>query len=359
MTFKGTLAALVAFAGVSVAGADSLPEVWTDKMPEQWKKLDILVKSTADGSMQPAAFYFPPKAREAGGKVPMLVALHSWSYGYENKNPASWAANECGRRGWAMLYPHFRGPNKTPQGCGSDLAVQDIVDQIKWALANRPIDPDRVYILGGSGGGHMALLMAGRHPELFAGAYAACPITDIARWRDESDKKLYPGYARMIESACGGTPEEKPQEYARRSPLTWIKGAREAGLPVSIITGIRDGHKRKNGGSVPVGHSIRAYNLLADEADRISDSVLEEIEKNEKIPERLAFKGVDPYFSKGSEVLMRVTSGNVQLTVFNAGHSGNYREGAAWLALQRRGRPADWKVPPPGVSGDAVNNVTK
>jgi poly(3-hydroxybutyrate) depolymerase len=359
MTFKNFLVALAAFAGISAAGAGTMPEVWTEKMPEQWKKLDILVKSTADGTMQPASFYIPPKVRRSAEKIPLLVALHSWSYGYEMKNPASWAANECTSRGWAMLYPHFRGPNKTPQGCGSDLAVQDIVDQIKWALANHPIDPDRVYILGGSGGGHMALIMAGRHPELFAGVYSACPITDIARWRDESDAKLYPGYARMIESACGGKPDEKPQEYARRSPLTWIKGARDAGLPVSIIAGIRDGHKRKDGGSVPVGHSIRAYNILADEADRISDAVMEEIEKNEKIPAELVFKGVDPYFSKGSEVLMRVTSGNVQLTIFNAGHAGNYREGAAWRALQRRGRPADWKVSASSASKDAVSNVTK
>ena len=338
-----------------------LPEVWTDKMPEAWKKIDISVKSTLDGSMQPASFLFPAKARACGSKVPMLVTLHSWSYGYEFKNPATWAANECTRRGWAMLYPHFRGPNKTPQACGSDLAVQDIADQIKWAIANYPVDAERVYILGGSGGGHMALLMAGRHPGLFAGVYAACPISDIARWYCESMdpvKKLYPSYGKMILAACGGKPDEKAEEYRRRSPLTWLPFARKANVPVSITTGIHDGHARKGGGSVPVGHSIRAYNELVPQAERISEETIAEIERTEKIPPALTFGGNAPYFKEG-KVFLRLTSGNARLTIFDAGHAGNYTEGIEWLSLQRRGRPADWNVRLQGGAKTASDTVTK
>jgi poly(3-hydroxybutyrate) depolymerase len=352
-----------AFFAVSTGFAEKpLPGKWTEKMTDEWDRIEVKIKSSADGTDQPAYFHLPPTALKNGGKAPMLVMLHTWSYGYKAKNPAAWAITECCRRGWAFLYPHFRGPNKTPQGCGSDLAVQDIADGVKWALANHPIDPNRVYIMGGSGGGHMSLLMAGRHPELFAASYAACPITDIARWYTESGdsaRNLYPSYAKMIQSACGGKPEEKPEEYVRRSPLTWIGAAKKAGVAVSITTGIHDGHKKKGGGSVPIGHSVRAYNALALEKDRITDAQMESMERTEQVPPELAFEGTDPYFKKGQEVLLRRTSGNVRLTVFNAGHAGNFVEGAAWLALQKRGEPADWNVPPPGSDVQSAAEVTK
>ena len=340
----------------------ALPERWTEKMSNEWDRIEVKIKSSADGSEQPAYFHFPPKARERGGKMPMLVALHTWSCSYKTKNPAAFAATECCRRGWAFMYPHFRGPNNTPQGCGSDLAVQDIVDCVKWALANYPVDPDRVYIMGASGGGHMTLLMAGRHPELFAAAYAGCPISDVARWHEESSdpkRNLYTVYADMMKAACGGTPAEKSAEYAHRSPLTWIEGAKRASLAVSIVTGVHDGHKKKGGGSVPVGHAIRAFNVLASEGERISDSQIETIERTEQIPPELAFAGTDPYFRKGQDVLLRRTSGNAQLTIFNAGHAGNFVQGVEWLSLQRRGVPAQWDVPPPAGKAKCVNEATK
>lgn len=351
--------ALSALIPVFTSFAQALPEVWNEQMTNEWSKLDVSVRSTMDGTMQPASFYFPPKAKAAGGKVPLLVTLHSWSYGYGKKDPASWAATECARRGWAMLYPHFRGPNKTPEGCGSDLAVQDIVDQVKWAIANHPVDPDRVYILGGSGGGHMAMLMVARHPGLFAGAYSACGISDLARYHRDCMGRLYPAYAKMMDKACGGTPDENPGEYARRSPLTYLSRTRSGAVPFSIVAGIHDGHRRKGGGTVPVGQSIRAYNALAAGSDRIGEDIIEEIERTEKVPPALAFKGRDPYFTKGDGVLMRLVSGNVMLTLFDGGHSGNYVEGAAWLALQRRGNPANWNVPPPGTDASASGKITK
>jgi dienelactone hydrolase len=354
-----SLTLLVSFS--SLFADDALPKIWNESMVEEWKKIDISVKSTIDGTMQPASFYISEEVRNSGKKVPLLVALHSWSFGYEKKDPASLAATEAAKRGWAMLYPHFRGPNKTPQACGSDLAVQDIVDQINWAIANHPIDVERVYIMGGSGGGHMALLMAGRHPEIFAAVYASCPITDIARWQKESSdikKNLFPSYAKMIVLSCEGKPDEKKEEYARRSPLTYLSLERTGKLPVSIITGIHDGHKKKGGGSVPVGHAIRAYNQLVPAGKRLSENVISYIERTEKIPDKLKFEGVDPYFSADKKVLMRLTCGNARLTLFNAGHAGNYSEGVEWLSLQRRGAKANWNVPLPSSSVEA-SHITK
>lgn len=312
-----------------------------------WGKLAVQVKSSLDGTLQPGLVWLPEKAKTE--KVPLLVALHSWSYGYQMLDPARWALDEAKKRGWGFYYPHFRGPNKTPQACGSDLAVQDIVDGVRHVGTLGQIDADRVYLLGGSGGGHMALLMAGRHPEIWAAVYAACPITDVGRWHDESgdtSRDLEPIYARMLEGVCGAGPSSAhKRDYDRRSPVTWLKNAK--GVAVDIITGIHDGHRRpKGGGSVPCGHAVRGFNCLANEADRIPESVIAEMEKTEKVPPEYAFHGSDPFFPvPRREIYLRRTSGNARLTLFNAGHSGNYTAAADWFTRQRRGRPADWTVP--------------
>ena len=307
-----------------------------------WSNIEIRVTSSLDGSAQPGYLYVPPAAKVR--KVPLFVVLHSWSLGYDfTRSPGEFGLSESVKRGWAFYYPHFRGPNSRPEACGSDLAVQDIVDGVEFAKAHANVDPDRVYLLGGSGGGHMALLMAGRHPEIWAGVVAACPITDVGRWHAETSATTNGNarYARMLEAACRGTPDAKPDEYRHRSPLTWLAAAK--GVPIQIQTGIHDGHGKN---SVPVGHAIRAFNTLAADGDRISDDAIAFMERTETVPDDLRFAGRDSFYpAPAQEIYLRRLSGNAQLTVFNAGHSGNYAAGVWWLARQRRGQTPDWSLP--------------
>jgi pimeloyl-ACP methyl ester carboxylesterase len=223
------------------------------------------------------------------------------------------------------------------------ITLQDIADAVNWAVKTGKVDPDRVYMIGGSGGGHAALLAAARNPHLFAAVYAACPPADIARWHDECldpYRRRCAGYARQIESACGGTPAEKPDEYRERSAVAQLAARRGQLPPIEIITGIHDGHPRPNGGSVPVGHTIRAFNAVADAKDRISEQAITVMEKEERVPEELLFTGKVKFFN--SRVWLRRTSGNVRVTLFEAGHAGNYTAGVDWFSRQRRGRPVDW-----------------
>ena len=314
-----------------------------------WTNRLRTTKSSFDGSLQPFYWYDP----ELKGKVPLIVALHSWSASCDWKSPATTVAAYCKKHGWAMVYPNFRGPNARPEACGSDLAVQDVLDAIDWAKRNREIDEDRVFVIGGSGGGFMALLLAGRHPEVFAGVAAFCLISDLVRWQADSASRKN-RYARDIVASCGGLPSERPDEYARRSPLTHLARAKAAGLPVYIATGIHDGHA----GSVPVGHAIRAYNALADAGDAIPESDIATIEDTEKVPDRLLFAGEDPFYGAKSRVFLRKTSGCVRLTLFDAAHAGNYPAGLDFLSRQRRGRPVDMSLPA-SARNARIEEVTK
>jgi hypothetical protein len=86
---------------------------------------------------------------------PLLVALHTWSFTYE-QDCASYA-QYCIKNNWNFIFPDFRGPNWTPEACGSDAVVEDIADAVAYMKQAAIVDNDRVYLMGGSGGAFLTL----------------------------------------------------------------------------------------------------------------------------------------------------------------------------------------------------------
>ena len=141
---------------------------------------EILIKSTLDGTMQPSLFY------KSGSKNrPLLVGLHTWSFDRFNQIGNMLPLAE--KNDFNLLLPEFRGSNLNTNpnctyACGSDFAKQDVKDAIDFVCDNYDIDKDNVFLLGLSGGGHMALIMAGMCPEYFKAIGAYVPITDLEKW---------------------------------------------------------------------------------------------------------------------------------------------------------------------------------
>ena len=304
---------------------------------------EISYLSELDQSMQPA-FFAPASGSDPR---PLVVALHTWSYSYDNGQKDMFF-QECAKRNWHCIFPHFRGPNWGKEACGSDLVVSDLKCAAAFVKANYPVDENRVFLLGGSGGGHASLLMAGRHPELWSAVSSWCPISDVAKWHAQCS--LFTNgnreYANHIEQACGGDPQKDPAVYAdamHRSPVTWLPGA--AGkVIVDIGTGIHDGHS----GSVPVSQTLNAFNLLAAEADRISEEDIRYMTEQEAIPEHLKFAGVDPAYGE-NKVLFRKVSGMVRVTLFEGGHNLLCSTAFGFLDNQSGGKEPVW------FNGDCTN----
>ena len=176
---------------------------------------EIEVRSSIDGSMEPSLLHVPK-----GEGLTLLVGLHTWSA--DRLNQVESMLPYCEERGWALLLPEFRGANlatnpRAPMACGSRLARQDVIDALDHVLAAHPIDPARVFLLGGSGGGHMALMMAAYAPERFRAISSWCPITDVAAWHAQNPK-----YAPNIAACFGGVPGSSAAidaDYRDRSPL--------------------------------------------------------------------------------------------------------------------------------------------
>ena len=287
-----------------------------------------------DDSLQPAMF------RRAGSDAPrpLVVALHTWSYDHSVYYEEYCAAAE--KWDWHLIFPKFRGPNWDPDGCGSDMVVSDLEDAVAFMKEKCNVDPDRVYLVGGSGGGHCSLLMAGRRPDLWSAVSSWCPISDLKAWHAQCKGGKNDGYAKHIESACGGDPEiseNAARQCALRSPLTWLANARRAGVPVDINTGIHDGHT----GSVPVSHAFNAFNMLADEKERFSDSEIDYIVREERVPDGLEYREKDEAF-KDHPVLLRRRSGTARMTLFEGTHNIFPFIAFEWLARQSGGKAPDW-----------------
>ena len=288
---------------------------------------DIQYRSTADGTIQPTMFYAPATDEH----VPLLVALHTWSGDYRQDFHAA-CPNWCKEKGWAYIHPNYRGPNRRPEATGSDAAIQDVVDAVSFATQHANIDPTRVYLVGTSGGGYMALLLAGRHPEMWAGVSAWVPIVDLERWYHES-KAMGGKYWREIAISCGGPPgfsKEVDLQYRQRSPLPWLEGARSTN--VDINAGILDGHKGQ--GSVPVSHALRAFDEIANRQDRFTEEEIAYIVREAKIPSHLQQEISDPTY-RDKKPLLRRYSERARVTLFDGGHEIIPQAALEWLAKQR------------------------
>jgi pimeloyl-ACP methyl ester carboxylesterase len=280
----------------------------------------VEIRSTFDGKMQPALAFVPPGEQA----VPLVVFLHSWSAHYDAEKANEVPLEEARRRGWAWVAPEFRGPNDHPEACGSDEAVQDVLDAVEWMKRRRKIDERRIYVMGGSGGGYMTLVMVGRAPQVWAAASAWVPISDLAAWYEFS-KSVDSRYWKMMEGCFGGSPVNNlaQQEYRRRSPVYFLRQGRE--VPLDIQAGIRDGHT----GSVPVSHSLRAFNAVAAPAERISDADIEAMTRLAAVPAGL--KGTVINEERIHPVLFRRASGRARVTVFDGGHDTDFRAAMQWL----------------------------
>ena len=299
--------------------------------PKGWPKevQEIKYPSKADNTRQPALFYAP--AGRAKPR-PLLVGLHSWSGDYrQNNSPyGKW----CIEQKWNFIHPNFRGPNRQPEATGSELVVADILSAVEFAKKNGAVDETRIYLVGASGGGYAALLLAGRAPEIWAGVSAWVPILDLAQWYSETSKRKMK-YAREIELSIGGKPlpgSEATAGAMKRSPVTYL--ARAKGVALDINAGITDGHN----GSVPISHSLEAFNLLAAAKDRLSTKQISAFVRTAKVPQSITDTVPADKTYGAKRVLFRRQSGTARVTIFQGGHEIIPAAALHWLAKQQRMR---------------------
>ena len=172
-------------------------------------------------------------------------------------------------------------------------------------------------------------MMVGRHPKVWAAASAWVGISDLAAWyrrhSAEDDR-----YGQMMLKVCGGRPGESEainREYRKRSPLTYLHQA--TGVPFDIAAGVHDGYT----GSVPVRHSLDAFNAIAkaDGSTVITEDEIQQISRpNGRLDSPQSSDQVEDA-SFGRKIHMRRHAKHARVTIFEGGHEGIATAAIAWL----------------------------
>lgn len=229
--------------------------------------------------------------------LPLVVFVHGGPWGHVTSGYSA-NAQLLANRGFAVFEPNFRG--STGYGARYTLApgadygngrVQaDIIDGVRWLLAQGVGDPQRLGIAGGSFGGYATLLALTHTPAMFRFGMATQPPTDFARaLRQGAAEPGRPGEPplRQVLAAVGIDPSDPaqlgpiaaaaPHGLANRvrAPLLMVAGAKDnkveveavadyvarlqgLGKPVSLLVDPDEGHNPRN----PVARQAQMHLLL-------------------------------------------------------------------------------------------------
>ncbi len=142
--------------------------------------------------------------------------------------------------GFAVLMVNYRGSSgygkawrDAIKGKPGLTELEDIATVQDWAVGIGLSDAKRCVIGGASWGGYLTLLGLGVQPERWAAGLAGVPIGDyIAAFEDEMEP-----LKRYDAALFGGTPDEVPQVYRERNPITYVDRVR---APVMLLVGQND-----------------------------------------------------------------------------------------------------------------------
>ncbi|HBY58624.1 MAG TPA: dipeptidyl aminopeptidase, partial [Solibacterales bacterium] len=187
---------------------------------------------------------------EAGKKYPMVLYIHGgpWSMYDVSFN---WAWQNFAANGYAVLYTNPRGSTGYGQEFVNGIQYaypgkdyDDLMAGVDAALAKGWIDDRNLFVCGGSGGGVLTAWIVG-HTNRFRAAVSMRPVINWHSFVGTTDGPSWYDQFRKY-------PWEDPQEYAARSPLTYVGNVT---TPTMVMTGEADLR-------TPMGQSEEYYRAL-------------------------------------------------------------------------------------------------
>ncbi len=188
-----------------------------------------------DGKPMQGWVILPPDF-EASKKYPLILDIHGGPhtmYGVEFQHQMQTFAS----RGFVVLYMNPRGST----GYGEDFGdiihgkypgddYQDLMTGVDALLAKGYLDPKRLYVTGGSGGGLLTAWIVTK-TDRFKAAVSQYPVTNWFTQAGSADIGL------LMTRWMKAMPWEKPQQYIDRSPVFF---ADKVKTPTMVLTGEED-----------------------------------------------------------------------------------------------------------------------
>jgi dipeptidyl aminopeptidase/acylaminoacyl peptidase len=207
-------------------------ELFAAAPPAAWERFDV-----QRGDVTIEAWLLKPYGWEPGKRYPLVLDIHggpnSWyGYGFNAVQQALAGA------GFFVLFTNPRGSGSYgrafTQQVIRDWGGEDYLDlmaAVDHACQRDDVDPSRLGVYGYSYGGFMSSWIIG-HTDRFAAAVIGAPVVNLVSFYGTADIGWIFGPLQI-----GGTPDECPEEYRFRSPLTYLDRAR---TPTLILHGEAD-----------------------------------------------------------------------------------------------------------------------
>jgi dipeptidyl aminopeptidase/acylaminoacyl peptidase len=194
-----------------------------------------------------------PPDFEAGKKYPLILNIHGGphaAYGYVFDHEIQWMA----AKGYVVLYPNPRGSTSYGQDFGNVIQYRypgddykDLMAGVDELIARGWVDPQKLGVTGGSGGGILTNWTIG-HTDRFKAAVAQRSIADWTAFWYTTDFALFtPLYFR-------GAPWEQEADFKERSPMTYIQNVH---TPLMLIDGESDFRTPPAGGGEQMFRALK------------------------------------------------------------------------------------------------------
>ncbi|MDA8018803.1 MAG: S9 family peptidase [Thermoanaerobaculia bacterium] len=212
---------------------------------------EMWVESSHDGRRIHGWIVKPP-GFEAGEKYPLVLEIHGGPFAdYGDRFAAE--VQLYAAAGYVVLYMNPRGSSSYGEEFGNlihhaypSYDFDDLMTGIDEVIRRGYVDPDQLFVTGGSGGGVLTAWIVG-HTDRFRAAVVAKPVINWTSFVLTADvapffwKYWFPGF-----------PWDEPENYRRRSPLSYVGNVT---TPTMLLTGEADYR-------TPIAESEQFYQAL-------------------------------------------------------------------------------------------------
>ncbi|WP_031499422.1 S9 family peptidase [Bryobacter aggregatus] len=198
-------------------------------------KTEALHWKSFDGQPIQGWVIYPPDF-DAGKKYPLILDIHGGPhamYGVEFQHQMQMFAS----RGFVVLYANPRGSTGYGEVFGNVIHAkypgddyQDLMLGVDAIVAKGSIDPKRLYVTGGSGGGLLTAWIVTK-TDRFAAAVSQYPVSNWFTQTGSADIGL------LMTRWMKAMPWANPQQYIERSPVFF---ADKIKTPTMVLTGEED-----------------------------------------------------------------------------------------------------------------------
>jgi dipeptidyl aminopeptidase/acylaminoacyl peptidase len=179
-------------------------------------------------------------AQQGGGPRPMVVMPHGGPHGPYDSWGFDGDAQFLASRGYGVLQVNYRGSGgrgKAFMESGyrewGGKMQDDVADGVRWAIAQKLADPDRICTYGASYGAYAALMQPIRYPDLYKCAIGYVGVYDLDVMKTAGDINDGASGRRYLDDVLG-------TDEAQLAAWSPARNAGKIGVPVLLAQGSID-----------------------------------------------------------------------------------------------------------------------